>query len=99
MCSTVPQELADVIESLFATVLISDGFRPEGVQTMFDRIVRPFCDNYIRSEVRDHPKTLLTKMFQARGCRAFAFEETKVKSTNVTRYRGMRNPSDHSIFN
>lgn len=66
------QELSDVIEALLGAVLISDKFDSQGATSIYQRLMKPFFEEYIRPETYvEHPTTRLCKLFQERRCKKF----------------------------
>ncbi|KAH9062879.1 ribonuclease III [Lactarius vividus] len=67
-----PKALSDVVESVIGAIFISDNFSPEGAQSFFDKILKPFYDKHITLRtLSHHPTKTLFEVFQAHGCQQF----------------------------
>ncbi len=66
------QALSDVVESVIGAIFISDNFSPEGAQSFFDKILKPFYDKHITLRtLSHHPTKTLFEVLQAHGCQQF----------------------------
>ncbi|KAI0303226.1 hypothetical protein BC826DRAFT_984082 [Russula brevipes] len=69
---TPPKALSDVVESVIGAIFISDNFSPEGAQSFFDKILKPFYDKHITLRtLSHHPTKTLFEVLQAHGCQQF----------------------------
>lgn len=60
------------MESVLGAIYVSDNFSPEGVETFFDRVLKPFFDQHITLKtISHHPTKILFELFQSRGCQEF----------------------------
>ncbi|KAI9512169.1 ribonuclease III, partial [Russula earlei] len=70
--TTPPKALSDVVESVIGAIFISDNFSPEGAQSFFDKILKPFYDKHITLRtLSHHPTKTLFEVLQAHGCQQF----------------------------
>jgi len=66
------QALSDVVESVIGAIFLSDNFSPEGAQSFFDKILKPFYDKHITLRtLSHHPTKTLFEVLQAHGCQQF----------------------------
>ncbi len=57
---------------MIGAIFISDNFSPDGAQTFFDKILKPFYDKHITLRtLSHHPTKTLFEVFQAHGCQQF----------------------------
>jgi endoribonuclease Dicer len=57
-------------------IYVSDNFSPEGVETFFDNILKPFFDRHITLRtLSHHPTKILFELFQSRGCQEFLIDK------------------------
>ncbi|KAI0269161.1 hypothetical protein BC834DRAFT_820033 [Gloeopeniophorella convolvens] len=84
-----PKALSDVVESVIGAIFISDNFSPEGAQSFFDKILKPFYDKHITLRtLSHHPTKTLFEILQAHGCQQF--EVTRDYESNEEFGHGMR---------
>jgi len=70
--TTPPKALSDVVESVIGAIFLSDNFSPEGAQSFFDKILKPFYDKHITLRtLSHHPTKTLFEVLQAHGCQQF----------------------------
>jgi endoribonuclease Dicer len=61
-----------VVESVLGALYVSDGFKLDGAQAMYDALLRPFYDQHISLKtLSHHPTKILFELFQSRGCQEF----------------------------
>ena len=66
------QALSDIVESVIGAIFISDNFSPDGAQSFFDKILKPFYDKHITLRtLSHHPTKTLFEVLQAHGCQQF----------------------------
>ena len=66
------QALSDIVESVIGAIFISDNFSPDGAQSFFDKILKPFYDKHITLRtLSHHPTKTLFEVLQAHGCQHF----------------------------
>ena len=57
---------------MIGAIFISDNFSPEGAQSFFDKILKPFYDKHITLRtLSHHPTKTLFEVLQAHGCQQF----------------------------
>ncbi|KAH8830845.1 hypothetical protein DL96DRAFT_1668523 [Flagelloscypha sp. PMI_526] len=67
-----PKALSDVVESIIGAMYLSENFSPDGAETIFDNLLKPFYEKHVTtSTLSQHPTKILFEMFQARGCQSF----------------------------
>ncbi|KAF8268238.1 hypothetical protein EI94DRAFT_1661195 [Lactarius quietus] len=67
-----PKALSDIVESVIGAIFISDNFSPDGAQSFFDKILKPFYDKHITLRtLSHHPTKTLFEVLQAHGCQQF----------------------------
>ncbi|KAI0069087.1 ribonuclease III [Artomyces pyxidatus] len=82
-----PKAISDVVESVIGAIYISDDFNPDGAQSFFDRVLKPFYDKHITLRtISHHPTKILFELFQAEGCQHFQIvKQTKTGDQQSTR--------------
>ena len=51
---------------------ISDDFQPVGVEAFFNKVLKPFYEQNIKTDaLAQHPTKVLFELFQSRGCLRF----------------------------
>ncbi|KAK9367184.1 hypothetical protein V1509DRAFT_627224 [Lipomyces kononenkoae] len=83
----VPKPLADCIEATLGAVLIDSDFDLSEVQSFFDRLVRPYFEDFSPYEtyVSNHPTTLLAQLCSDVSCNDWKIQcrEFKVNGQQV----------------
>lgn len=89
---TAIQVLSDVVESVLGAIYVSDNFSPEGVETFFDQVLKPFFDKHITLKtLSHHPTKILFELFQSRGCQEFEIiKQTDPENPGVVTCDGKR---------
>ncbi|KAI0347065.1 ribonuclease III [Trametopsis cervina] len=79
-----PKVLSDVVESVLGAVFISAGYDIGAVQTVFNKICKPFYLRHIRLQtLSPHPATTLLQLFQAEHCQSHSIQK-EADDLNIT---------------
>ncbi|KAG6918930.1 hypothetical protein DXG01_010585 [Tephrocybe rancida] len=71
----IPKALSDIVESVMGAVYVGDNFSLEGVEKLFENLLKPFYDKHITLKtLSHHPTKLLFELFQSQGCRRFTVQ-------------------------
>ncbi|KAG5716521.1 Dicer-like protein 1 [Termitomyces sp. T112] len=83
---TAPKYLSDIVESIMGAVYVGDHFSTEGIQVLFEKLLKPFYDRYITLKtLSHHPTKILFELFQRQGCRRFTIQnDTKERKGTLT---------------
>ncbi|KIY73668.1 ribonuclease III [Cylindrobasidium torrendii FP15055 ss-10] len=63
-----PKPLADIIESIFAAVFVCEQFDTKAVEGIYDRVMRPFYEQYLDFDTTEHPFDALIAKGKDSGC-------------------------------
>ncbi|PVF99771.1 hypothetical protein CPB86DRAFT_756304 [Serendipita vermifera] len=81
-----PKSIADVVESIFGALYVSDGFKLKGVQAMYDTLLKPFYDQHISLKTMSHhPTKILFELLQSQGCQEFEMTRRLDKAAQLIR--------------
>ncbi|KAF5387826.1 hypothetical protein D9615_000336 [Tricholomella constricta] len=82
---SAPKALSDIVEAIMGTIYIADNFSSVGVETVFEKLLKPFYDKHITLKtLSQHPTKLLFELFQRQGCRRFTTSiERKENKANL----------------
>ncbi|GJE84689.1 ribonuclease III [Phanerochaete sordida] len=74
-----PKSLADLVEAIIGAIYVSDHFETRGVETFFERVLRPFYGRHIRLHtLATHPSKSLFELLQAEGCQQHVMRKTNL---------------------
>ncbi|KAI6110462.1 hypothetical protein EV401DRAFT_1869432 [Pisolithus croceorrhizus] len=67
-----PKSLSDLVESIIGALFIQDGYQLVGTEIFFDKVLRPFYDQYVTLKtLSHHPTKILSDLLQKHGCQDF----------------------------
>ncbi|KAL7411089.1 hypothetical protein BDY24DRAFT_397668 [Mrakia frigida] len=77
-----PKLLGDVVEAVYAAILIDSGLQWKAVEDFHNNVQRLWMDKYIRGlgSLAGHPSKMLTEILQARRCMNFEIVKTLTSS-------------------
>lgn len=69
------QSLPDIVESIMGAVYVGDQFSTEGIEALFEKLLKPFYDKHVTFKtLSHHPTKILFELFQGQGCRQFTIQ-------------------------
>ncbi|KAG6891279.1 hypothetical protein C0992_009471 [Termitomyces sp. T32_za158] len=89
---TAPKSLSDIVESIMGAVYLGDQFSTEGIEALFEKLLKPFYDKHVTFKtLSHHPTKLLFELFQGQGCRQFTIHNVaKEKKGALTVAQGWK---------
>ena len=73
-----------MVESILGAIYVSDDFSPEGAEAFFNKVMRPFFDQYIDlHSLSHHPTKILLELLQSYGCQNFEISKKHIISDEV----------------
>lgn len=74
-----------MVESIVGAVFLSDSFSPIGAEAVFDKILKPFYDQYITLQtLSQHPTKILLELLQSKGCQNFELLRGPISDSHRT---------------
>ncbi|KAF8558886.1 ribonuclease III [Imleria badia] len=81
-----PKALSDIVESIIGALYVSDGFRLDGAEKFFKKVLKPFYDRHITLKtLSHHPTKILFELLQSHGCQQFELVKERNDLTQETR--------------
>ncbi|KZT12710.1 uncharacterized protein LAESUDRAFT_719002 [Laetiporus sulphureus 93-53] len=77
-----PKVLSDIVESVIAALYVSDDFAEENVTVLFDEVMKPFYDRYVRIQTLwPQPIATLYELLTSYGCQRHSIVKERKKQT------------------